>query len=103
MSIFDDVLNEEYERIQRIHAAYIKELAALGEDARGSVRMKRINNKQYPYRQYREGSKIKSIFIKSDELEKVKKTIQRRKELEDAVKRIEKEKKRLEKILSHKK
>jgi hypothetical protein len=40
MAILDDVLKEEYDRLNRMESAYQKELSALGDAAKGSVRLK---------------------------------------------------------------
>lgn len=101
MAILDDVLKEEYDRLNRMESAYQKELSILGDAAKGSVRMKPINGKRYPYRQYREGDRIKSDFIPKENLSNVQSAISRRKELQDGMKRLKAEKKRLEKMISH--
>ncbi|MBO4235021.1 MAG: hypothetical protein J5928_01085 [Firmicutes bacterium] len=52
---------------------------------KGYISKKRINGKERFYLQWREGNKIKSKYIKTDELEAYKKALEERKELEQMI------------------
>lgn len=54
----------------------------------GSIQKKKINNREYYYRQYREGKTIKTIFISNDQLADIKKQISRRNKIEKRLKEI---------------
>lgn len=51
----------------------------------GYISIKKINGKEYAYLQYSEGGKLRSKYVKSSELEFVKKQLERRKELEKLI------------------
>ena len=73
----------------------------LAELPRGYISRKVINGKERFYRQWREGSKLKSKYIKSDELEFVQAQIEERKHLEQELREMSKlllEKTRLNQI-----
>lgn len=96
MSILDEVLKEEMERLKRIEVAYREEIHNL---PKGCIMLKNINGKQYPYLQYRLANKIKSEYIKMHQLEKIQKELARRKELEQAIKRIDLDISKLQRVL----
>lgn len=98
MSILDEVLKEEMERLKRIEVAYREEIDNL---PKGYIMLKNINGKQYPYLQYRLADKIKSEYIKKHQLEKIQKDLARRKKLEQAIKRVNSEKKKIERVLNN--
>ncbi len=62
----------------------------LAELPRGYISRKVINGKERFYRQWREGSKLKSKYIKSDELEYVQAQIEERKHLEQELREMSK-------------
>ncbi len=83
MSVLEEVLMEEYERSLRISRAIEAENASL---PRGNVRRRIINGRPYFYLQYRDGSHVRSEYLKADEAEAVSRAIARRKENESALK-----------------
>ena len=56
-SIIKSILAEEVERSKQMESLYKKELKAL---PKGSIQMKKIRGKEYPYLCYRVGSKVKT-------------------------------------------
>lgn len=96
MSAFEEVMIEEYERSIKIYRLLAEEIEML---PKGSIQKKRINNKNYSYLMYREGSKIKSEYVAEEELEELNKKIQRRKENIIALKEIKKSLQQIEKAL----
>ncbi len=96
MSVFEEVMIEEYKRSIKIYRLLAEEIEML---PKGSVQKKRINNKNYSYLMYREGSKIKSKYVAEEELEELNKKIQRRKENIIALKEIKKSLQQIEKAL----
>ena len=68
MAILDQVLNEEFDRLQRIRAAMRKELELL---PKGYISLKNIHGKQYPYLQKREGNKVVSQIVSEADLEEL--------------------------------
>jgi len=96
MAILDEVLNEEFDRLQRIRAAMLKELELL---PKGYISMKNIHGKQYPYLQKREGSKVVSQSVASHELEDLEQKIARRKQLQASLREVEGNIKKLERVI----
>ena len=96
MSVLSEMLQEEYDRINDSLDSLIENINAL---PKGSIVMKRINNKEQPYLQWREGDKVKSKYIKSEELNQIQNDVARRKEYEQNLKSIKKRKKELEKVI----
>lgn len=83
MSVLEEVLMEEYDRSLRISRAMEAENADL---PRGSIRRRDIKGREYHYLQYREGSHVRSKYLKADEVESMSRLISRRKENEKALK-----------------
>lgn len=95
--VLKDVLIEEASRIQKIINIYKEELAEL---PKGYITTKNIKGKQYPYLQYRDGIKTKSIYIKGDDnLNELENKITRKKDLIQAIKRAESNLKSIERAL----
>lgn len=65
MTILQEVLLEEYERIQRTEALIEKEMEKL---PKGYISKKKINGREYSYLQFRDGSKVCSQYIKASML-----------------------------------
>ena len=95
MSVLEEVMLEEYERSIKIYRLITEEIKML---PKGSIQKKRINNKNYSYLMYREGSKIKSKYV-TEEVEELNEKIQRRKENIIALKEIKKSLQQIEKAL----
>lgn len=96
MTVFESVLIEEYQRAGRILASIQEELERLPA---GYLRKKIVNGKAYYYRQYRDGNKMVSKYVKKAEVEKVRKLMEIRKEDEECVKEMKKTIKQIERAL----
>ena len=95
-SILKQVLIEELDRTIRMTAIYKEELEKL---PKGSIVIKKIKGRPYNYLQFRDGDKVKSEYINESKVEKVKKYLERRKELKKSIKRADSNKKSLERAL----
>ena len=84
-SIIRGILREELDRSQRMEALYIKELESM---PKGSLQVKVIRGREYLYRCFRDGKKVKSVLVPRDEAEKIGESIQRRREIESSLKRL---------------
>ncbi len=58
---------------------------------KGSICYKRIKGKKWPYLQWTEGGKSKSVYIKKEELAAVEAQVKERKELQRQVKALKSE------------
>ena len=96
MSILDDVMLEEYNRINRIINKIDEELNEL---PKGYISKKKINEKIYYYLQYREANKIKSKYLKGDDVKIYINLIEHRNELLSKKKGLQVDKHKLEKVL----
>ncbi|MDO4545322.1 MAG: hypothetical protein Q4C25_04125 [Bacillota bacterium] len=96
MSILDDVLKEEYDRMSRISENIVSEIESL---PKGYLSEKKINGHVYHYLQKREDGKVKSRYIKEQDVESYRVLIRRRKELEESLKNLEREKKKVERVV----
>ena len=84
-SIIRGILREELDRSQRMEALYLKELESM---PKGSLQVKIIRGREFLYRCFRDGKKVKSVFVPRDEAEKIGESIQRRREIESSLKRL---------------
>ena len=96
MSILYSVMLEEYDRIKRIIYKIDEEL---NEIPKGYISKKKINEKIYHYLQYRENGKIKSKYIKGNDVELYINLIEHRNDLLLKKKGLEADIKKLEKVL----
>lgn len=96
MTILQQVLTEEAERLKRMHSAFEKELKALPE---GYISIKRIKGKTQYYLQKRLGDKVKSQYISEPNRLPLQEAIARRKELKETLKKIERELKKIQKVI----
>ncbi len=85
MPVIHDSLREELERFLEKEQAYKKQLALL---PKGRIHHKLIAGKRYPYLTYREDGKVKSRYVKPEELEQVMAQVERRQLCEAALKSI---------------
>lgn len=65
----------------------------------GSIQEKRIKDRLYSYRQYREGKSVKTVFIPDNQVSIVSEQIERRKSATHRIKEIDTELKQLSKAL----
>jgi len=86
MTILDEVLREEYDRLSRGIGILREEFEGL---PKGYMSEKKIGNSKYYYLQKREGAKIVSKHIKKDDLESYKILIEERKKLARQIKDME--------------
>ena len=90
-----EVLSKENNQLSMRLAALEKEESTL---PRGSIRERKIRGGTYYYLQYREGGKVKSQYIKADELPELQKKVIRRKEIQVEIKDIKERQRILEKV-----
>ena len=95
-SIIRGILREELERSQRMEALYLNELESM---PKGSLQVKIIRGRAFLYRCFRDGKKVKSVFIPRDEAEKIGESIQRRREIESSLKRLRADRELARKVL----
>ena len=96
MSVLDEVLEEEYDRLQRMRSAMKIEYDAL---PKGSISKKSIRGCDCYYLQYREGEKIISKYIKKAELAHVSEKIERRRNLKKSLRDIDVEMKKIKRAI----
>lgn len=96
MSILDDVMKEEHDRIRRVVCNIEDEINGL---PKGYISEKKIKGNIYYYLQHRENKKVKSTYIKKDEIDVYRTLISHRKELELQLKKMKNELKKLERVL----
>lgn len=96
MSILDSVLQEEYERSERMKSAIESELNEL---PKGYVSTKKIAGKSYYYLQQRNKMKIIGTYIPPEELSEIKKQIDRRKQLEESIRELKANMKKIKRVI----
>lgn len=65
----------------------------------GSIQKKRINGRVYFYLQYREKTKVKSVYVRQSEVEQVSTQIKKRKAIESELRAIQERKKAVEEVI----
>lgn len=96
MSVLDEVLKEEYDRLIRMRSAMRLEYDAM---PKGSISKKSIRGCDCYYLQYREGDKIISKYIKKTDLDDIASQIERRRNLKKTLRNIEAEMKKIERAM----
>ena len=96
MSVLDEVLKEEYDRLIKMRAAMSLEYEAL---PKGSISKKNIRGCDCYYLQYREGDKVISKYIKKGELNELAAKIERRRSLKKSLREIDAEMKKIERSI----
>ena len=96
MSVLDEVLKEEYERLLRMRSAMSIEYDAL---PKGSISRKNIRGCDCYYLQYREGDKIVIKYIKKAELDELAAKIEKRRILRKTLRDIDAEMKKIERTI----
>lgn len=93
------VLKEEYKRLKQLVNKYTKNLNKL---PKGSISSKKRNNSHYFYLAYRQGKKVKFIYVgkeDSEALEEIKEKVERRKEILNKLRQVKTELKELKKVI----
>jgi hypothetical protein len=96
MSVLSEILQEEYKRLLSTIASYEK---LSNEMPKGSIILKHINGIEYPYLQWREGNKVKSKYLRQDEIEQFREQIERRKQYEKSLREMYLSKKEFDKVI----
>jgi len=98
MSIIKGVLEEEYERLKRMEIAYNRKLNEL---PKGSIQMKMIKGRKYAYLVRREGKRVVSQYLKSDESQMIilRGQIEQRKKFEKEIRLIQEDFKIIQKVI----
>ena len=96
MSILEDVLIEEYNRCERIKQLYLENIESL---PKGCLSQKKISGKIYMYLQHREGAKIVSQYVPYEQVEEVRKQIERRRRLQKGIRECEADQKKIRKAI----
>ena len=96
MSVLDEVLQEEYERLSRMRNAMSSEYDSL---PKGSLSKKNIRGYECYYLQRREGNKIVSTYVKADEVNDYSEKIEKRRSLKKSLSTIDKEMKKIKRTL----
>ena len=96
MAFIYGVLCEEYDRLKSRKQNYEEELKQL---PKGKLVKKRIKGKEYNYLMYRADNKVKTDYIKKDNLEKMCLQIERREKLEKKIVDIDIDLKLIEKVI----
>ena len=90
------MINDSYKKINNEIQMYEAEKRTL---PKGYIRKKTINEKEYTYLQYREGDKVRSVYIDKKAAEETEKKIAERKRIENKIHELQQRKKILEKKL----
>lgn len=96
MTVLDEVLKEEYDRLIRMRSAMSIEYDAL---PKGSISRKNIRGCDCYYLQYRKGNKIISKYIKKTELDDIAAKIERRRSLKKTLRSVDTEIKKIERVM----
>ena len=96
MSILSEILKEEYERLNNTISSFEALAASL---PRGSIREKLINGKKYQYLQWRDGSKVRSRYIKPDEISTLSEQIEQRRQYVKEIKTLRETKKEFDLVI----
>ncbi len=103
MSYVKGILREEYERLKALSAKYNSEILML---PKGSISVKKRNQKEYLYLAYRAKDKVKFEYIGPLMAEKAKdvmKKVELRKEYENKLKQVKKDLLEIKKVINGKK
>jgi len=96
MGVVHGVLAEEYERLLKQEKFYSEEISKL---PKGSILEREISGGIYHYLKFREGKKVRSIYIRDEDLEELENKIKERKRLEKILKSIREDEKILKKVV----
>ena len=96
MSILDDVLAEEYERLTRMKTRMQEEYLSL---PKGYLSRKVIRGYECYYFQHREGNKVVGSYVREEDVPKYVELIDRRRSLKKSINDINKQLKKLERAI----
>ena len=99
LTMLEEQLLDEYERCVRISRMHENENQQL---PKGSISRKYINGKIRYYLQWREGSHVKSTYIKASDVVLIEQQIVKRKNNESNIKRLKQSRKVIEKAFGRK-
>ncbi len=88
MKVLKGILKEEEERLKEAQGSYEREIAKL---PKGSVQLKRIKEKNYPYRAYRKGKQVVFEYLgslDSEELNGLRQKIELRQRYEKMLREV---------------
>lgn len=88
MNLILTTILQEQQRIEYMLERYQEEISKL---PRGTISEKQTNGKTYYYLKYRDGKKVVSQYIKKDEIEALRKQIERRRHMEKMIKSLQEE------------
>ena len=98
-SIFRAIVEDEYNRSNRMLIAYKEEIEKL---PKGNIYIKKRNNHKYYYLKYQENNKKIVKYIKHSEIELLQDLINKRNHYEDLIKNIQRELKEMEYMFNYK-
>ena len=96
MSVLDEVLIEEKERLLRMKSRMQSEYNEL---PKGCLSKKMIHGTCCYYLQHREGDKVVSKYVKSADVEDLSKKIERRRSLKKSLREIDIQLKKIQKVV----
>lgn len=96
MNTLTNTIVNEYKRLSELERALVQVRDSLPA---GYISVKTINGKKYHYLQYREGKKVKSRYIKKEELKETSEGVAKRKAVEAELSEVRKQKKSLEGVV----
>ncbi len=85
MGYIEGMLIQERERLLEAKLAYEADLAS---SIKGVIVYKKTGKRKYPYLTWREGNKVKTKYIKQDELESIQHNISLREHAQNSLKNI---------------
>lgn len=96
MSVLDDVLREEHDRLMSMRSAMSGEIAGLPQ---GYISRKRISGREYCYLQRRIEGRVVSSYVKHNDVSALEKQILRRRQLKSSIREIDENLRKLRRVL----
>lgn len=96
MAVLDDVLKEEYDRLERMKSRMKEEYDALPN---GYLSKKNIRGYESYYFQHREGDKVVGFYVREDEVPVYSAQVEKRRGLKKTLKEIDEQIKKIEKVI----
>lgn len=98
MAYIEGILEDEKERLLEQKYDYENKIISL---PKGVIVYKKIKGKKYPYLVFREKGKVKTVYIKENELKYFNEQIEDRKRMEEALKNIKANLKAIGKVIKN--